>query len=100
MTSNKLPQNNVTGRDYDIVSKALAYAITTIDNLPRRQQEGSDRDDMVLLLAAMRPDGHWFGEEIMTARRHMGLEPCLSPKARQKQLNSYFGSSAKRPRRI
>ncbi|HWL82098.1 MAG TPA: hypothetical protein VNR89_14205 [Roseomonas sp.] len=90
----------MTGRDYDIVSKALAYAITTIDNLPRRQQEGSDRDDMALLLAAMEPNRFWHDEALRTARRHMGLEPCLSPKNRLKQLNSYFGSTAKRPRRI
>jgi len=65
---------DVTGRDYDIFAKALAYAITTIDSLPRIRQEASDCDDMRRLLAAMRPNAKWHHMEIMAARQHMGFE--------------------------
>lgn len=79
---------DVTGRDYDILMKALAYAITTIDHLPRIRQEASDCDDMRRLLVAMRPDWRRCYEEIMTARRHVGLEPFfLEPQDHQRHLN-------------
>lgn len=47
------PIANITGRDTDVVRKALAYAIEAIDRLPQRWQESSDRDDMVMLLEAL-----------------------------------------------
>jgi hypothetical protein len=47
------PTANITGRDTDVIRKALAYAIEAIDGLPRRCQERSDRDDMVMLLEAL-----------------------------------------------
>jgi len=79
---------DVTGRDYDILVKALAYAITAIDSLPRIRQEVSDCDDMRRLLAAMRPNTRWHREEIMAARRHMGFEPFfLDPQDHQRHLN-------------
>lgn len=79
---------DVTGRDYSILVKALAYAITTIDSLPSIRQEGSDRDDMLLLLTAMVPNEKWRRMEIMTARRHMGLEPFfVEPQDHQRHLN-------------
>ena len=44
---------NITGRDSLIVAKALAYAIESIERLPQRWQEWSDKEDMVLLLDAV-----------------------------------------------
>lgn len=42
--------DGVTGRDDWVMAKALAYAVTTIDLLPRRWQEASDCRDMKALL--------------------------------------------------
>ena len=44
---------NVTGRDGYLVRKALAYAIETIEGLPKRWQEQSDQQQMLRLLEAM-----------------------------------------------
>ncbi|MCP3399192.1 hypothetical protein [Bradyrhizobium sp. CCGB20] len=41
---------NITGRDDHIIRKALPYAIETIDRLPSRWREESDREDMTTLL--------------------------------------------------
>lgn len=43
-------KNTTTGRDTFIVCKALAYAILTIQSLPKEWQELSDCQDMKLLL--------------------------------------------------
>jgi hypothetical protein len=59
---------NVTGRDDYIIAKSLAYAISIIDALPQERQEGSDREDMARLLAAMRGNDMMGG-----ARAHLGL---------------------------
>jgi hypothetical protein len=41
---------NITGRDEDIITKAIAYAVGAIDGLPDSQQEVSDREDMITIL--------------------------------------------------
>jgi hypothetical protein len=81
-------QMNATDRDGFIMAKALAYAITTIDSLPRVRQEGSDRDDMLDLLSAMVPDEAQRREIMLSARRHMGFEPFFKePQDQQQYLN-------------
>jgi len=67
--------SDITGRDTYIIAKALAYGITTIDHLPKERQEGSDRDDMERLLAAMLPDDPERLELMRSVRAHMGFEP-------------------------
>jgi hypothetical protein len=64
----RMTKKDVTGRDGYIIAKALAYAISVIDALPQGRQEGSDREDMARLLAAMRSN-HLMGG----ARAHLGL---------------------------
>ena len=44
---------DITGRDDYLVRKALAYAIETIEGLPKRWQEQSDQQQMLLLLESM-----------------------------------------------
>jgi hypothetical protein len=81
-------KTNITGRDNIIIAKALAYAITTIDSLPRVRQEGSDRDDMLDLLSAMVPDEAQRSEIMQGARRHMGFEPFFKEQQdHQRHLN-------------
>lgn len=81
-------QMNVTGRDGFIMTKALAYAITTIDCLPRDQQEGSDRDDMLDLLCAMVPDETQRRAIMRSAERHVCFEPFFEePQDPQWHLN-------------
>ena len=43
---------DITGRDFSIVNKALAYAILAIERLPDKWQEASDAADMRKLLEA------------------------------------------------
>lgn len=52
MNANK----DVTGRDRYITALALAYAIVTIERLPKPYQARGDLDDMFLLLANVMPD--------------------------------------------
>jgi hypothetical protein len=81
-------QMNVTGRDGFIMAKALAYAITTIDRLPRVRQEGSDRDDMRDLLCAMVPGEAQRSEIMLSAQRHVCFEPFFEePQDPQRHLN-------------
>jgi hypothetical protein len=65
----------ITGRDDDIMIKALAYAIATITNLPAIRQEASDCEDMVDLLRAMAPREDYRAWITKGVRAHMGLEP-------------------------
>lgn len=51
---------SVTGRDGYIIRKALAYAIETIERLPERWQEWSDKEDMKTLLAALTEQGDFY----------------------------------------
>ena len=44
---------DVTGHDFYIICKALAYAIECINRLPKEWQEASDQSDMEKLLTAM-----------------------------------------------
>ena len=44
--------DSITGRDFYIVAKALAYAIETIESLPERWQEYQDCLDMKAILEA------------------------------------------------
>jgi len=57
---NAVIADNVTGRDYSILVKALAYAIEAIDRLPQRWQERSDQKDMIALLDAMSDQPDFF----------------------------------------
>lgn len=64
----------ITGRDNYIIAKALAYAVLTIDNLPRARQERSDRNDMLsLLIARVGPSGQLVSV-LMNAEAHVGAE--------------------------
>lgn len=69
----------ITGRDGYIIEKALAYAINTIDGLPFRQQEGSDRDDMMAILETLLPHPTQFGEAMESACSHMGRDHVVGP---------------------
>jgi len=69
------PETDVTGRDSYIVHKALAYAIATIQNLPKQRQEYSDMLDMCALLKA-NPAACIF---ILEAQNHMGVPINLDP---------------------
>ncbi len=67
--------DSITGRgpmrDRFILCNTLAYAILTIERLPKRQQEYSNKEDMKLLLEYMSGDflgaQHWMD----VARHHM-----------------------------
>lgn len=68
----------VTGRDGFIVAKALAYAITAIEQLPSRWQERSDCNDMRAILNA------WFGQSVRNwvihnARDHLHQQSVVDP---------------------
>lgn len=65
---------DITGRDDYILNKTLAYAITTIENLPKVRQESSDCDDMRALLEARVPNAAQRAEVMRSARAHMGYE--------------------------
>lgn len=53
-------EDNVTGRDGFVIRKALMYAIAIIDRLPVRDQDKSDRDDMMQILDRLLPvDDNW-----------------------------------------
>lgn len=65
----------ITGRDPEMIAKALAYAISIIDTLPFWRQEGSDRDDMQDILIAMVPNPQYRERMILSVRRHLALEP-------------------------
>ena len=73
----------VTGRDGYIIRKALAYAIETIELLPSKWQEWSDKEDMIRLLEAATPkdraDSYRLG-----VRRHLegGLKVITERAAR------------------
>jgi hypothetical protein len=58
-------------RDQLILCNALAYAILTIERLPRRQQEYSNKEDMKLVLEHLASNflgvEHWME----VARNHM-----------------------------
>lgn len=63
-----------TDRDRYIIAMALAYAITVIDNLPFRQHEDRDRDDMLTILLTLVPCPVALHEAFAWARANMGLE--------------------------
>jgi len=55
----------LTERDRLVMCKALAYAIVTIERLPRQQQEVSDKEAMLALLDQRAPANlgtEWFLE--------------------------------------
>jgi len=61
----------ITAREHYVTCLAYAYAIEAIERLPKRWQEWSDKEDMVVLLNKMTTKGlpaTFFREE---ARRHM-----------------------------
>ena len=86
---NAVIADNVTGRDYSILVKALAYAIEAIDRLPQRWQERSDQKDMIALLDAMSDQPDFFrigarghlqrrGTTMKDGQRVLNeLEPCV-----------------------
>lgn len=49
---------DITGRDSNIVAKALAYAILSIDQLPKDRRELIDQEDMKAILKFLRPNQH------------------------------------------
>lgn len=65
----------ITGRDRHLISSALAYAITVIDNLPfRLREDNSNRDDMLTLLLALVPCPAELHETFAWTRVNMGVE--------------------------
>ena len=66
-------------RDTLIVRKALAYAIGTIDSLPDKRQEKSDRDHMARILRAMMPDEFERNLLAHTVEVHTGRRPNFDP---------------------
>jgi hypothetical protein len=68
----------VTHRDGYIIAKALAYAIATIDSLPEKRQERSDRDDMVAILCALYPDPSGREDFARGVEAHTGRLPDLT----------------------
>jgi hypothetical protein len=71
MTTKETEQKSITGRDGYIMCKALAYAIETIERLPTRWQEWSDKEDMKALLT--HHGERMFGTEYFyqSARHHI-----------------------------
>jgi len=69
---------NITGRDGIIISKALAYAIATIQALPPEKQEWSDMHDMIAILNAWHPN-EFIREGVLaqTVEIHTGRRPVL-----------------------
>ena len=70
-------QSDVTGRDSYITAKALAYAIAMIDQQAVRDQEVSDREDMVALLHQIVPDKRDRSQLANTVEVHTGMRPAL-----------------------
>lgn len=68
---------NVTGRDDAIINKALAYAITTIKDLPKVRQEWSDCEDMRAMLEARLPNTTARDWVMQGVRQHIGLDPLI-----------------------
>jgi predicted RecB family nuclease len=69
---------SLTGRDDAILMQALAYAIVTIDRLPRDRQEWSNREDMWALLTAR--VGLTEREQLLKdVRQQMGVRMLLDP---------------------
>ena len=72
--TNQNKAQSITGRDDMIINKALAYAILTIENLPRERQEQSDCDDMRALLVARTSSAAHRDHVMQGARAHIGLD--------------------------
>lgn len=64
---------NITGRDNYILAQALAYAIETIDRLPPRLQEKSNREDMEELLRHLITDDRSRAIIVEDVRRRFRL---------------------------
>jgi hypothetical protein len=62
--------SSITGREGQILVKALAYAIEAIERLPPQWQEASDRRDMLALLTAL-VGGEWADHWRTIARGHL-----------------------------
>jgi hypothetical protein len=67
----KSETSDVTGRDGYIVCKALTYAIETIEALPKKWQEWSDKEDMITLLEAISPNADERAMMRTAVRSHM-----------------------------
>jgi hypothetical protein len=69
-------RSSITGRDDYILMKALGYAIEAIGRLPRRWQEGSDQEDMIMLLNAMsfNPEMYRLGARAHLERRGLTMK--------------------------
>jgi hypothetical protein len=65
----------ITGRDDYIITKALAYAIAFIDELPEDEQAASDRNDMAALLIAKVPDDVERAKLVRDVERLTGVQP-------------------------
>ena len=73
---------DITGRDDYVIAKALTYAIAFIGSLPPKNQEQSDRDDMVTLLRARTSDDI---RTILadTVHSKTGIRPALTDRKRE-----------------
>ena len=64
-------QQNITGRDGFIPTKALAYAIIAIQIRPEEFREESDLNDMRSILAHLVPDEASREAKLSSARSHL-----------------------------
>jgi hypothetical protein len=71
-------EHNITGRDGHVIRKALAYAIASIDSLPERRQEFSDRSDMLVLLLALVPHAMDRDALAKEVESHTGTLPNIA----------------------
>jgi len=69
---------SVTGRDGYIIAKALLYAVTFIDSLPKGRGEISDRDDMVALLCDRVRDEKAREQLAQDVERKTGILPDIT----------------------
>ena len=62
---------DITGRDRQILIKALAYAIASIESLPPLRQEANDCADMKRILEEMVGSDQDLARVTASVRRHL-----------------------------
>ncbi len=75
-----MPERNptdLTGRDEQMITKALSYAIEAIARLPDRQQEASDCADMMTVFKARVPDAAQPAHRLARAGCSRPFRPAL-----------------------
>lgn len=65
---------SVTGRDWFVVGKSLAYAVAVIDSLPRERRDDGLRADMVEIFNSLFLDGPMRAEIIGAVEAKTGLK--------------------------